>query len=84
MGHIQTNCFPTLAVTNKEINVMGITRYTASCFPSALDLLSRGVVDVKQLITKTFPLTQSTEAFEAVAAGQDMKVIIKNQEGFDN
>lgn len=84
LGHIQTNCFPTLAVTNKEINVMGITRYTASCFPSALDLLSRGVVDVKQLITKTFPLTQSTEAFEAVAAGQDMKVVIKNQEGFDN
>ncbi|ADV20758.1 Xylitol dehydrogenase, putative [Cryptococcus gattii WM276] len=84
LGHIQTNCFPTLAVTNKEINVMGITRYTASCFPSALDLLSRGVVDVKQLITKTFPLTQSTEAFEAVAAGQDIKVVIKNQEGFDN
>ncbi|KIR69635.1 xylitol dehydrogenase [Cryptococcus bacillisporus CA1873] len=84
LGHIQTNCFPTLAITNKEINVMGITRYTASCFPSALDLLSRGVVDVKQLITKTFPLTQSTEAFEAVAAGQDIKVVIKNQEGFDN
>lgn len=63
---------------------MGITRYTASCFPSALDLLSRGVVDVKQLITKSFPLTQSTEAFEAVAAGQDIKVVIKNQEGFDN
>lgn len=41
-------------------------------------------MDVKQLITKTLPLTQSTEAFEAVAAGQDMKVIIKNQEGFDN
>ncbi|WWC60367.1 uncharacterized protein I303_102938 [Kwoniella dejecticola CBS 10117] len=84
LGHIQTNCFPTLAVTNKEINVMGITRYTASCFPSALDMLSRGVVDLKQLITKTFPLTQATDAFEAVAAGGDMKVIVKNQEGFDN
>ncbi|WVR03776.1 hypothetical protein IAU60_000771 [Kwoniella sp. DSM 27419] len=83
LGHIQTNYFPTLAVTNKEINVLGITRYTASCFPSALDMLSRGVVDVKQLITKTFPLTQSMEAFEAVAAGGDVKVIIKNQEGFD-
>ncbi|WVQ93449.1 hypothetical protein IAU59_000523 [Kwoniella sp. CBS 9459] len=83
LGHIQTNYFPTLAVTNKEINVMGITRYTASCFPSALDLLSRGVVDVKQLITRTFPLTQSKDAFEAVAAGGDLKVIVKNQEGFD-
>nr|XP_019050436.1 xylitol dehydrogenase [Kwoniella bestiolae CBS 10118]OCF29366.1 xylitol dehydrogenase [Kwoniella bestiolae CBS 10118] len=84
LSHIQTNNFPTLAVTNKEINVMGITRYTASCFPSALDMLSRGVVDLKQLITKTFPLTKSTDAFEAVAAGGDMKVIVKNQEGFDN
>ncbi|WRT65751.1 uncharacterized protein IL334_002699 [Kwoniella shivajii] len=84
LGHIQTNCFPTLAVTNKEINVMGITRYTASCFPSALDMLTRGVVDLKQLITKTFPLTQATEAFEAVAAGGDLKVVVKNQEGFDD
>ncbi|WVQ79148.1 hypothetical protein IAT38_001244 [Cryptococcus sp. DSM 104549] len=83
LSHIQTNYFPTLAVTNKEINVMGITRYTASCFPSALDMLSRGVVDVKQLITKKFPLTESKDAFEAVAAGGDVKVIIKNQEGFD-
>nr|XP_019001749.1 xylitol dehydrogenase [Kwoniella mangroviensis CBS 8507]OCF65210.1 xylitol dehydrogenase [Kwoniella mangroviensis CBS 8507] len=84
LSHIQTNNFPTLAVSNKEINVVGLTRYTASCFPSALDMLSRGVVDLKQLLTKTFPLTQATEAFEAVAAGGDMKVIIKNQEGFDN
>ncbi|WWC87945.1 uncharacterized protein L201_002845 [Kwoniella dendrophila CBS 6074] len=84
LGHIQTNTFPTLAVTNKEINVMGITRYTASCFPSAIDMLDRGVVDLRQLITKSFPITQSMDAFEAVAAGGDMKVIIKNQEGFDN
>ncbi|WVN90741.1 uncharacterized protein L203_105983 [Cryptococcus depauperatus CBS 7841] len=84
LGHIQTNLFPTLAVTNKEINVMGITRYTASCFPSALDMLSRGVVNVKPLITKCFPLTHSTNAFEAVAAGGDIKVVIKNQEGFEN
>jgi D-xylulose reductase len=58
----------------------GITRYTASCFPSAIDLLSRGVVDLKQLITKTFPLSQSRDAFEAVASGNEIKVIVKNQE----
>ncbi|WWD16471.1 hypothetical protein CI109_100897 [Kwoniella shandongensis] len=83
LSHIQTNYFPTLAVTNKELNVMGITRYTASCFPSALDMLSRRVVDLKPLITSTYPLTRSQDAFEAVVAGGDMKVIIKNQEGFD-
>jgi D-xylulose reductase len=60
--------------------ITGITRYTASCFPSAIDLLSRGVVDLKPLITAQFPLSRAKEAFEAVASGKEMKVIIKNQE----
>ncbi|GAB1214560.1 hypothetical protein ATERTT37_003724 [Aspergillus terreus] len=80
LGHIQTHTFPMVAVTNKELDVRGITRYTASCFPSAIDLLSRGVVDLKPLITAQFPLSRAKEAFEAVASGKEMKVIIKNQE----
>jgi D-xylulose reductase len=43
-------------------------------------MLSRGVVDLKQLITIKFPLTKSAEAFEAVASGMQIKVIVKNQE----
>jgi hypothetical protein len=61
-------------------SAVGITRYTASCFPSAIDMLSRGVVDLKQLITIKFRLTKSAEAFEAVASGKQIKVIVKNQE----
>ncbi|KAG2416524.1 hypothetical protein HFD88_007739 [Aspergillus terreus] len=80
LGHIQTHTFPMVAVTNKELDVRGITRYTASCFPSAIDLLSRGVVDLKPLITAQFPLSRAKEAFEAVTSGKEMKVIIKNQE----
>ncbi|CAK7231602.1 hypothetical protein SCUCBS95973_007972 [Sporothrix curviconia] len=80
LGHIQTNMFPTIALTNKELDVRGITRYTASCFPSAIEMLGRGVVDLAQLITATYPLSQAKDAFEAVAAGNDIKVIIKNQE----
>lgn len=94
LGHHQTNRFPTLAVTNKEIDVkgelaitlddsadnLGITRYTAPCFPNAIDLLARGVVDLKQLITKVLPLSKSKEAFDAVASGDEIKVIIKNQD----
>jgi hypothetical protein len=41
---------------------------------------SRRITYLKQLITKTFPLSQSKEAFEAVRAGNDIKVIVKNQE----
>lgn len=62
------------------IAFVGITRYTSTCFPSAIDMLSRGVVDLSQLITKTFPMTKSLEALEAVRSGKEIKVIIKNQE----
>jgi D-xylulose reductase len=86
--------FPNIAVTNKELDVkgkpytqncqwklmIGITRYTASCFPSAIDMLNRGVVNLKPLITVTYPMTKAKEALEAVKSGKQIKVIIKNQE----
>ncbi|TRM60123.1 chaperonin 10-like protein [Schizophyllum amplum] len=80
LGHMQTNIFPTIAVTCKELDVKGITRYTASCFPSAIDMLARGVVDIKPLITKKYTLAESRDAFEAVRSGREIKVIVKNQE----
>ncbi|KAL1737793.1 hypothetical protein HDZ31DRAFT_51820, partial [Schizophyllum fasciatum] len=80
LGHLQTSVFPMLAVTCKELDVKGITRYTASCFPSAIDMLSRGVVNVKPLITKTYTLGESLDAFEAVRSGTQIKVVIRNQE----
>lgn len=43
-------------------------------------MLRRGVVDLKPLITATFPLARAQEAFEAVAGGNEIKVIIKNDE----
>jgi D-xylulose reductase len=94
LNHVQTSVFPNIAVTNKELDVKGepshcnerwklmtgITRYTASCFPSAIDMLNRGVVDLKPLITVTYPMTKAKEALEAVKSGKQIKVIIKNQE----
>ncbi|KAH7264594.1 chaperonin 10-like protein [Fusarium solani] len=80
LGHIQTHLFPTIAVTNKDLDVRGITRYTASCFPSAIDLLARGAVDLKSLITARFEMSRAGEALEAVRSGKEIKVIIRNQE----
>ncbi|EFX02635.1 sorbitol dehydrogenase [Grosmannia clavigera kw1407] len=80
LGHVQTHLVPTVAITNKELDFRGLTRYTASCFPSAIDMLERGVVDLKPLITATFPLSRAQEAFEAVAGGKEIKVIIRNGE----
>lgn len=80
MSLLIASAWPMLAVTNKELDVRGITRYTPSCFPSAIEMLNRGVVDLKQLITVKYPLSKSQDAFEAVAGGKEMKVLIKNQE----
>lgn len=80
LGPVQTHLIPTIAITNNELEFRGITRYTASCFPSAIDLLRRGVVDIKSLITAVYPMSRAVDAFEAVATGKQIKVIIRNQE----
>lgn len=71
---------PTIALNSKEIDFKGIMHYTPSCFPDAIDLLARGVVDLEPLISVSFPLSQAQDAFEAVASGKYLKVLIKNQE----
>ncbi|WVR07256.1 hypothetical protein IAU60_004297 [Kwoniella sp. DSM 27419] len=72
--------FPILQVATKELNVLGTLRYTNRCFEDGIDLLSRGLVSLKPLITKTFPLQQSEDAFKAVKSGAEIKIVIMNQE----
>lgn len=72
--------FPILQVATKEITVSGAFHYTARCFEDGIDLLERGLVDVRPLVTKTFGLTQSEDAFKAVRSGHEIKVVIRNQD----
>ncbi|KIK65650.1 hypothetical protein GYMLUDRAFT_364799 [Collybiopsis luxurians FD-317 M1] len=74
------NSFPTVEIVAKELDVIGTVRYTAGCFQTAIDLVASGKVNLKPLITAVFPLSQSAEALEAVRKGDDMKVIIMNQQ----
>lgn len=71
--------FPTFAIVQKELNVIGSVRYTPGCFKIAIDLMASKKIDVKPMITAVFPLTKSEEALEAVRRGQDLKVVIMNQ-----
>ena len=80
LSHTATNWFPNIAVTNKELDIRGITRYTPGTFQAAIDLLARRQVDVKQLVTAEYPLSKSQDAFKAVAARNDIKVLVRNQE----
>jgi D-xylulose reductase len=72
--------FPILQVATKELEVKGTLRYTTRCFEDAIDLLDRGIVSLKPLVTKTYPLAESEMAFKAVKVGDEIKIVIMNQQ----
>jgi len=72
--------FPTFSIVAKEIDVIGTVRYTAGCYQTAIDLMDKKRIDLRPMITAVFPLTKSVEALEAVRKGDDLKVVIMNQQ----
>ncbi|KAE8358129.1 alcohol dehydrogenase [Aspergillus caelatus] len=74
--------FPVTAVCTKGIIVKGSIRYLPGCYPAAIDLIGRGQIDVKRLITNRYKFEEAEEAFELVKAGREdvFKVIIAGVE----
>ncbi|KAK4684903.1 hypothetical protein P7C73_g5264, partial [Tremellales sp. Uapishka_1] len=66
------------AVTN-EVNIKGAWRYSNGDYPLAIDLVARGLVDLKPLLTHTFKFEDALEAFEITKNGKDRdgKPVIK-------
>ncbi|MNI56567.1 Sorbitol dehydrogenase [compost metagenome] len=50
-------------IADNELDIYGIFRY-ANTYPSGIEFLASGLVDVKALITDEYPLEQSQEALE--------------------
>ncbi|KAJ5642852.1 uncharacterized protein N7484_005359 [Penicillium longicatenatum] len=71
---------PLLMLTAKELTIKGTVRFTPGCYGDAIDLVSRGKVDLRSLITSTYPLTRASDAFVAQHARKDIKIVIMNQE----
>jgi D-xylulose reductase len=61
--------YDVVAAAAKELRVEHVFRY-ANVYDRAISLLSSGKIDVKPLISRTFPFEQSVEAFEFAAKGQ--------------
>jgi len=62
----------------KGITIKNLRRFVHT-YPRAIRLVASGAVDVKALVTHTFPLERITEAFELVAAYGDgvLKAVIE-------
>jgi L-iditol 2-dehydrogenase len=54
-----------------------LVRRMKHTYPRAIELVSKGLVDVRSLVTHCFPLDQSVEAFRVAARREGLKVIIE-------
>ncbi|KAF8309569.1 xylitol dehydrogenase [Clavulina sp. PMI_390] len=63
----------------KELTVKGSFRYGAGDYPTAIQLVASGKVDVKPLITHRFPFKEAIKAFDTSRTGKgpDGKGVIK-------
>ena len=70
--------YPLLEVVDKELKIHGSYRY-AHCYAVAVEMLSSGKVDVGNLITQRFPLSDAQDAFKFACNNRSdcLKVIIQ-------
>jgi len=54
-----------------------LVRRMKHTYPRAIDLVAKGLVDVRSLVTHRFPLDQAAEAFRVAARREGLKVIIE-------
>ncbi|KAL0090308.1 chaperonin 10-like protein [Phycomyces blakesleeanus] len=61
---------PISEVSSREVDIRGIFRYS-NTYPTAVRMISSGIVNVKPLITHSYPLKDAVKAFQHVKEGRD-------------
>lgn len=69
--------WPIVAMCTKELNVKGSFRYSSGDYKLAVDLVSSGKIDVKELITGRVKFEEAEQAFRDVKAGKGIKILIE-------
>ncbi len=70
---------PIDVLCSRELTVLGCFRYDEGCYKQAIDLVARGSIDVKQLITHRYAFQDAEQAFDKMGSGEAgvLKVIIE-------
>ncbi|KAI7847929.1 sorbitol dehydrogenase-like protein [Circinella umbellata] len=71
-----TQTLPVVDITVRQVNVKGVFRY-CNRYPRAISMLTKGNIDVKPLITHTYPIEKSQEALLHAANGSDGAIKIQ-------
>lgn len=66
------------SIIQREINYVGTRSQKPSSWHTALQLLKEHKIDVDKMVTKVLPLHEWREGFEAVRAGDQIKVLIES------
>ncbi len=72
--------YDVIAAEAKELHVEHVFRYT-NVYAQTVTLLASGKIDVKPLISKTYPFEKAIEAFEFAAKG--LPNVVKTQIVFE-
>ncbi len=67
----------TASVARRKGLTIKMVRRMKHTYPRAIELVARGMVDVRSLVTHRFPLDQSVEAFRTAARREGLKVIVE-------
>ena len=67
--------FSASTARRKELTIK-LVRRMKHTYPRAIELVLKGLVDVRSLVTHQFPLEQATEAFRVAERREGLKVII--------
>jgi D-xylulose reductase len=69
--------FPMTAMSEKELLVRGCFRYSSGDYELAVSMISKGLIDVKPLISSTSEFSDATVAWEKTAKGEGIKNLIR-------
>jgi len=67
----------TASVARRKGLTIKLVRRMKHTYPRAIELVSKGLVDVRSIVTHHFPLEQSAEAFRVAQQREGLKIIIE-------